>query len=573
MKVKPLDIFMATVVGIVLYFAVTFIGTIILPIKVANTIFWKYIVLKVLGVITLLYFYLVIKRGGGGELPNYDDLHTEKLRGFKEDDLTFTFETDAGKLKLGNLFRGVLILGGAGAGKTKSIIEPIIYQAFEKNFAGIMYDFKTPDQEERERMTATNTHNPTLGEIAAHAHSIYNSPVSLFFVNFMDLERSHRCNPLQPIYLRNPTFARQYAETVLKNTTKGDKENYFLDVAINYFAGVIWYLRCEAPQFCTLPHAVAMVVFCDLKDVLKAVSTNIEAESMVSSVTDAQGSDRTIANITSTLKNGLSKINSKEIAWVLSGDDFNLNINDPADPKFVIIGNNAQVQDALSPVISLLISSSLAQMNTQGKQKSIVILDEAPTLFIPNFDNTPATARSNKVASIYAAQDVSQMIDMYGETASQKIISNLGNQFFGQSNNVKTVQDTVSLFGRIDTVKVSYNEGSNKEAGAWRDKGYSRGSSYTTETRDILKASDITNLHRGEFLAKLVDANFQSVKAQFKPSKYGSQPSVTPFREISEKMLMDNFHAIRNDVRSLLTISPTTTNPEEQQDSKPSKRF
>jgi hypothetical protein len=43
-------------------------------------------------------------------------------------------------------------------------------------------------------------------------------------------------------------------------------------------------------------------------------------------------------------------------------------------------------------------------MNQQGKRHSFFLLDEGPTLFIPKLDQLPATARSNKVATIYMAQ-------------------------------------------------------------------------------------------------------------------------------------------------------------------------
>lgn len=543
-------IIVATVLGIVAYFIFIIVVGFILPTQRWNKVFFDYIILKLLAVIGIVYLYLLSKQES---LPNYDNLHTEKTGGFKETDHTFVFKSKEGKIKLGNPFRGILILGGAGSGKTKSLIEPIIYQATAKGFAGIVYDFKTPDAEERERMQSSGSHSPTLAEIVRHAHSVQNSSVRQYFVNFVDVHRSHRCNPLQVAYLRNPTYARQYAETVLKNTgSRGDKDNYFLDVAINLFSGVIWYLRNNAPQYCTLPHAVAMVVYCDLKQVLEKISEDIEVESMVSSVVDAMGSDRTIANITSTLKNGLSKINSKEIAWVLSGNDFDLDINNPADPKFVVIGNNPQVQDALSPVISLLISSALTQMNSQGKQPSIVLLDEAPTLYLPNFDNTPATARSNRIVSVYAAQDISQMQDMYGQTAAQKIVSNLGCQFFGQTNNVSTVKNTIELFGRIDTVKVSNSRSTSTNSQSGSDNR-SEGRSKTTETRDILKASDITNLKRGEFLAKLVDSNYRSIKTQFSYNDYGAPEPLPILNDVNDQSLLANLQQIRSDVKSLVS--------------------
>jgi len=56
----------------------------------------------------------------------------------------FKLVTTEDKIILDNPFRGIFISGGAGSGKSKSIIEPIIQQAGQKNYAGILYDFKFP---------------------------------------------------------------------------------------------------------------------------------------------------------------------------------------------------------------------------------------------------------------------------------------------------------------------------------------------------------------------------------------------------------------------------------------------
>lgn len=558
-RISLIRLVFSTIFGIVAYFLVMFIAGAFFQSTLSNSqMFWEGMSWKLSVTIFLFYLYLSAKAAPRdfGEAEH----HTTKSKEYKDSEDTFIFNSREGKIKISNPFRGILILGGAGAGKTKSLIEPIIYQAIQKGYTGIMYDFKTPDAEERQRLINQNIYSPTLAEIAAHAGTVSASKVKQYYINFLDLNRSHRCNPLDTKYLKNTTFARQYAETVLKNTTaRNDKDNYFLDVAIGYFTGVIWYLRSNAPQFCTLPHAVAMVIFCDLKEVIETIKEDIEVESIISSIVDAQGSDRTIANITSTLKNGLSKINTKEIAWVLSGNDLNLNLNDPGEPKFLTVGNNPAVQNALSPVISLIISSALSNMNTQGKAKSVVILDEAPTLYLPNFDNTPATARANKVASVYAAQDISQMVDMYGEQSAQKIIANLGSQFFGQTNNLSTVKNTIELFGKVDTVKYSYSDSSSSKGGVFDETTHTKGSSESRETRERIKANDITSLVKGEFLANLVESNFRSIKTQIKAESMGNARPLPEFNQVDDTELMSNFRQIREDVRSLVSPKPSAS--------------
>jgi hypothetical protein len=365
---------------------------------VVNAHFWV-----IWFLVLVLFFFKTLGDSVANRQPEH---HTTKGKKANKTDETFYFDTTQGEIILENPYRGILVLGGAGAGKTKSLIEPIIYQSVQNGYTGIMYDFKTPSDTDRKRMEISNDQTRTLAEIANHANLKYKANVKQYFVNFVDLNRSHRCNPLDPKFITKPIHAKQLAIAVLKNTVKGNKEDgFFLPIGIGYFSGIIWYLAKEAPHLCTLPHAVGIAVYCDIKEVLPVISKNIEVENLVSAVKDAIGSEKTIANILASLKNGLSNINTSEIAWVLSGKDFNLDVNDPNNPKFVTVGNNPNVQDALSPVIALIISSALARMNEPAKQKSVVILDEAPTLYLPNFDNTPATARVNKIATIYNMYD------------------------------------------------------------------------------------------------------------------------------------------------------------------------
>ena len=96
------------------------------------------------------------------------------------------------------------------------------------------------------------------------------------------------------------------------------------------------------------------------------------------------------------------------------------------------IGNSPTLSDTFAPVIACLVAVATKQMNQQGKRHSFVLLDEGPTLFIPKLDQLPATARSNKVATIYMAQDFAQMRKEYGQNKAEAITSNLNNQLFGR---------------------------------------------------------------------------------------------------------------------------------------------
>ena len=114
--------------------------------------------------------------------------------------LSFTLRTTSGPaVRLGNPFRGTFIAGGAGSGKSKSIIEPILQQAGAAGLTGVVYDFKFP----------------TLAEEVAGSYA--GGSVTPYFVNFTDLSRSHRVNPLAPQLLATASFAREAATTIITN--------------------------------------------------------------------------------------------------------------------------------------------------------------------------------------------------------------------------------------------------------------------------------------------------------------------------------------------------------------------
>jgi hypothetical protein len=114
--------------------------------------------------------------------------------------LSFTLRTASGPaVRLGNPFRGTFIAGGAGSGKSKSIIEPILQQACAAGLTGVVYGFKFP----------------TLAEEVTSSYA--GGSVTPYFFNFTDLTRSHRVNPLAPKLLATASFTREAAATILTN--------------------------------------------------------------------------------------------------------------------------------------------------------------------------------------------------------------------------------------------------------------------------------------------------------------------------------------------------------------------
>lgn len=455
----------------------------------------------------------------------------------------YTIETSTPavpRIHLTNPFRGVLIVGGAGAGKSKSLIEPIIGQTLAQGYAGLLYDFKFP----------------TLARVAARAWQQAGSGLGFYFVNFEDLTRSHRVNPLHPDTMPTQSHADEYARAILYNLKPEaiKKPDFWTDSAQSYLTALIWFLREEYPQYCTLPHVMALA-FQPTADVVALLSTNPETRGTIASLRESvqRKAEGQTAGVVSTLQTALRKINTKEIVWVLSGDDFSLNINDPDAPKFVTLGNSPTLSSTFAPVIALLATVALKQMNQQHKAPSAVILDEAPTLFIPNFEQLPATGRSNNIATVYGAQDVSQIEDMYGRSKKDALLANLNNQFYGRVGHRETAQYVADLWGREYVQQRTEGESENS-----RDLETSRGrsTSHSFTERSRVRIQDVLELNTGEFYGQLVDSDFSSFKAQVKASEGGPLPEMVPVTLVTSQDVKQNFLRIQDEIEGLLHPQP-----------------
>ena len=421
---------------------------------------------------------------------------------------SLTFALNKGKVILNNPYRGIYIQGGAGSGKSVSLFEPIIQQIAEKEFTGLLYDFKSP-------------------ELTSKAISLYKNHTNIesFFVDFKNPYLSHRVNPIDPKYLFKTAYAIEYATVLINNLMPESikKMDYWNSNAKMILAGVIWYLRNQHPHYCSLPHVISLLLHSDVDNLINAISTDYEAGGMVASLKQGidRGAEKQVAGILSTIQNSLSQLNTPDIFWILSGNDLNLHLNDPNNPKFLCLGNDATLASTYAPVISLISSVALRLMNQPNQKKSIILLDEAPTIYIPNIEQVPATARSNKVSVVFGVQDYSQLVDKYGQDKAQVIISNLGNQFYGRTVNIKSAEMVKNIFGKEDKTYTTSNKGSGSSGQfVHLSSNTNVGTSESIQERDRVKVSDITNLGAGQFYGIVAEGSpSELLKEQFKENR------------------------------------------------------
>ncbi|MEK6478324.1 type IV secretory system conjugative DNA transfer family protein [Catalinimonas sp. 4WD22] len=503
----------------------------------ANIVYWLYPTAAFGTLISLPLLLQIIYAKSNRRKDQYE---SRKI----ENDDSIHLKTQRGWINVTNPFRGTLVVGSSGSGKSESIGNTFIQQFIQKGYCGIIYDFKFPT---------------LVQEVNSALHSYCNDTEKNFYIiNFQDPTLSHRCNPLAPENIPTLAHAEEYARAIVNNldTSTIKQRDFFSNSAIAWLSSLIWFFRSEYPQYCTLPHVINTALYKDYAQVISMLQTNLESADMSRSIATAieNKAEKQIAGVIASLQILVSKINSPEIVWTLTGDDFDMKINDPKNPKLLCLGSSPGLVDTFSPVISLIITVSLKQMNQQGKHKCFVLLDEAPTLYIPKFEMIPATARSNKIASVYMAQDYAQMIDMYGREKTEVIIANLSNQFYGKVSSVQTAKSVSEMIGKEERLITNHSRGSSR--GSKGGRNLSHNTSISHQERYIIKPQEVMQLQPGEFVGQTVESTIPYFWSRVKRRGFENSRYLTAFTHFEgqdiQKMLQANFKRVRGEVEHIV---------------------
>ncbi|MES2328558.1 MAG: conjugal transfer protein MobC [Bacteroidota bacterium] len=442
-----------------------------------------------------------------------------------------------------NPFRGLLITGSPGAGKSWFVILPMIKQQLQKGYAMLIYDFKYDD-------LSKAAYNWLLKYEDRFEHK-----PSFYAINFDDLKSSHRCNPLQPEGMTDITDAIESARSILLGlnrdwiTNQGD---FFVESPINFVTAIIWYLRkYEDGRFCTLPHVIELMQ-ADYKELLPVLNTQPEIEVFVNPFITAYQNKATdqLEGQVASAKIGMARLASPQLYWVLSGNDFTLDINNPNEPKLLCLGNNPEKKNIYGAVLSLYISRLLRVINKKGKLKCSLVFDEFPTIVVNNVDDLIATARSNKVATTLAMQDFSQLSKDYGQQAD--VITDIcANVISGQVSG-DTAKSLSERFGKIlqDRQNITINR---------KDTSIS----HSKQLESAVPPSKISSLSSGQFVGVVGDNPDEKITLKMFHSEIindskAMNKEMSDFKpiptvyDITEQEIMDNYFQIKYDVRGIL---------------------
>jgi DNA-binding transcriptional regulator YbjK len=327
------------------------------------------------------------------------------------------------------------------------------------------------------------------------------------------------------------------------------------------FAAIIWYLRIyKEGRYCTFPHAIEFLNK-RYEDIFPILTSYPELENYLSPFMDAwmSGAQDQLQGQIASAKIPLSRMISPQLYWVMSGDEFTLDINNPDDPKVLVVGNNPDRQNIYGAALGLYNSRIVKLINKKGQLKSSVIIDELPTIYFKGLDNLIATARSNKVAVLLGFQDFSQLKRDYGDKEAAVVMNTVGNIFSGQVVG-ETAKNLSERFGKVLQKRQSMTINRNDKS-----------TSISTQLDSLIPASKISTLTQGMFVGAVAD-NFDerieqkifhaeivvnSAKVASENMEYKQIPVITNFVEESginrmKEMIQENYNRIKEETKQIV---------------------
>ncbi len=392
----------------------------------------------------------------------------------------------------------------------------------------------------------------------------YKVKPKFYVINFDNPRKSHRCNPIAPEFMTDISDAYESAYTIMLNLNRTwiqKQGDFFVESPIILLAAIIWYLKIyKDGRYCTFPHAIEFLNK-PYADIFTILTSYPALENYLSPFMDAWqgGAQDQLQGQIASAKIPLSRMISPQLYWVMTGDDFTLDINNPEEPKVLVVGNNPDRQNIYSAALGLYNSRIVKLINKKGQLKSSVIIDELPTIYFRGLDNLIATARSNKVAVCLGFQDYSQLNRDYGDKESKVIQNTVGNIFSGQVVG-ETAKNLSERFGKVLQKRQSISINRQDTS-----------TSINTQMDSLIPASKIANLSQGMFVGSVAD-NFgekidqkifhamiivDNEKVTTETKAYKKIPIINEFKDengndIMQQQIDRNYNRIKRDVVNII---------------------
>ncbi len=391
---------------------------------------------------------------------------------------------DKGTLWIPNAAAGIWVEGAAGSGKSFSMVIPHIFEFAKRGYAGLVYDYEGN----------LNEKGGLLTKVVYTALLNSHSKVKFAFINLTNLPRTVKVNPISPKYINSFDDALEISIAIMVNLNKewATKRDFWADNAIYAFAGTVWHFVHSRPQLATIPHVTEFLLN-DFETAMRILLQDKEVAPYIRPVISPftkQGAGGQAAGAEGSTQFSVAKLRTKESYYVLApkqGEEMGLDITHKDHPIMLCLGNSPGQRGVHTPIIGSIIQVCRMQMNQLGKNKSIFMADELPTIYIDKLETLPAEARKKGVVTYLALQTFAQLEEAYGKDRARIIQDNCSNIFCGKTS-VDSAEKVVRMMGEYkkDDLSHSYNESSTSK-------------SVRKQYDKVIRVNDITGQKPGHF--------------------------------------------------------------------------
>ena len=399
-------------------------------------------------------------------------------------------ESTSNPFYIPDIQRGIAVCGGAGSGKTYSVIDPTIQSALDQGFPTILYDFKYPAQTSR-----------------AVAYAMKRGyKVRVFAPGFPE---SDTCNVLD--FLKNgedAISAGQLAQVITKNAdlSGGDSggDKFFEDAGATLVEGMFLLAKAigetEGTQYADLMTASAILGLTDLGKRLEYARERnafpIWTMRPLSQIISVSNSPQTESSIIGTAQRTFQKFLKKDFISSFCGQStLPLDLDGKEMIVFGLDRNNRDiVGPLLAAVLHMIVSRNVSRTEPR-KDPLTVFIDELPTLFLPQLQNWFNENREDGFCGCIGFQNMSQLERIYGKELSQVIVGGCASKFIFNPQDTESAKYFADFLGEVEVEFKSKSKSRNSGKGGG---GSSRSTSDNKQKRQLFEPAQFLKLSTGQ---------------------------------------------------------------------------
>ena len=395
-----------------------------------------------------------------------------------------------------DLQRGVAVMGGAGSGKTFSVIDPLIRSSIDQGFPTIVYDFKYPAQTKR---------------ILAYALK-RGYKTHIFAPGYPE---SCTCNPIDLLKNDEDAIAAgQLIEVIGKNTDRskgnasGDK--FFEDAGLTLVEGILLATRAvenildrdfdsdNPRQYCDLMMASSILNLPKLPQRLEIASKeilNVWTSRPFAQLISVKDAEKTSSGITVTAQRMFQKFLKKDFIGAFCGrTTLPLDLN---GKQLVIFGLDRNNRDIVGPLLAAVFHTIVARNISRTIPREdplIVAIDELPTLYLPYLVNWLNEGREDGFCGILGFQNIAQLEKIYGKELARAIIGGCATKLIFNPQDPDSGKFFSDLLGETE---VGYKTKS-KSTSSGKSGSSSRSTSENIQKKPLFEAAQFNRLPTGK---------------------------------------------------------------------------